>query len=109
MCVNEDADQQKVIDSTVRLVTDLMLKYKLTKDQVVRHYDITGKDCPKMFVPLVINGVKLEHAWLAFKDKLPITPEQPIVMSGSLEETKLTTWELLSLSLHQILAFIRRT
>ena len=110
MCVNEDADQQKVIDSTVRLVTDLMLKYKLTKDQVVRHYDITGKDCPKMFVPLVVNGVKLEHAWLAFKDKLPITPEQPIVMSRSLstEETKLTTWELLLLSLHQILAFIRK-
>lgn len=100
MCVNADSDQQKVLDNTVQLVTSLMVKYKLSKDQVVRHYDITGKDCPKMFLPQVINGVKLDHAWLAFKDKLPITPfETPVEYSSTLELNK---WDKILLILRQI-------
>jgi len=32
------------------LVKDLLERYKLTSDDVYRHYDITGKECPKYFV-----------------------------------------------------------
>ena len=107
MCMNADSDQQRVINSTVQLVTTLMMKYGLTKDQVVRHYDITGKDCPKMFVPVVTGGVVLEHAWLAFKGLLPVTPVQPQSFSST-NELELTTWEKAQLALRQSWDVIRK-
>lgn len=36
------------------------LKYDLTADQVIRHYDVTGKICPKYFV-------EDEDAWVEFR------------------------------------------
>ena len=38
-----------------------MRKFNLTMDNVIRHYDVTGKDCPKYFV-------EHEDAWNAFKE-----------------------------------------
>lgn len=38
------------LESSVKLVASLLHKYDLTTDEVVRHYDVTGKDCPKYFV-----------------------------------------------------------
>jgi len=70
MCVYKEANQQKVLENTIELVKNLLSKHKLTTDQVYRHYDMTGKDCPKMFLPTIVSGVQLEHAWLAFKEKL---------------------------------------
>lgn len=37
-------------NACVYLVAQLCNYYHLTSDQVIRHYDITGKDCPKYFV-----------------------------------------------------------
>lgn len=37
-------------DSLVELVAFLLGKYDLTTDDVIRHYDITGKKCPLYFV-----------------------------------------------------------
>ena len=36
--------------SLVHLVAYLTEKYDLGRDDIIRHYDITGKDCPKWFV-----------------------------------------------------------
>lgn len=36
--------------SLVRLTTYLCMKYNLEADDVIRHYDVTGKNCPKYFV-----------------------------------------------------------
>ena len=36
--------------SLVQLTAWLCAKYDLTADQVIRHYDVTGKICPKYFV-----------------------------------------------------------
>ena len=47
-------------DSLVHLVAFLCGKLDLTMDDVIRHYDVTGKDCPKYFV-------EHEEAWSAFK------------------------------------------
>lgn len=107
MCMNSDSNQEEILKRTIQLVTDLMLKYKLTKDQVVRHYDLTGKDCPKMFVPLVINGVELDHAWLAFKNLLPVTPQQPLALSLS-NTLELSSWEKVLLALRQLWLSIRK-
>lgn len=47
--------------SDVHLVAYLTEKYGLGRDDIIRHYDVTGKDCPKWYV---------EHPddWEKFKD-----------------------------------------
>ena len=47
--------------SLVQLTAWLSEKFELEKDDIIRHYDITGKICPKHFV-------EHEDAWSAFKD-----------------------------------------
>lgn len=46
--------------SLVQLCAWLCVKYDLTSEAVIRHYDVTGKDCPKYFV-------EHEDAWVQFK------------------------------------------
>ena len=56
--------------SLVQLTAWLCVKFDLTADDVIRHYDVTGKNCPKYFV-------ENEEAWTAFKENvsLAITSE----------------------------------
>lgn len=44
----------------VKLTAFLCAKYELNADAVIRHYDVTGKNCPKYFV-------ENEDAWALFK------------------------------------------
>ena len=46
--------------SLVQLTAFLCKKYGLNEDAVIRHYDVTGKNCPKYFV-------EHEDAWEIFK------------------------------------------
>ncbi len=50
-------------DSLVKLVQWLMKEFDLDSDHVIRHYDVTGKICPKYFV-------EHEDAWEQFKKDL---------------------------------------
>ena len=50
-------------ESLVRLPRWLMEEYGLDTSQVIRHYDVTGKMCPKYYV-------EHEDAWLLFKQDL---------------------------------------
>ena len=36
--------------SAVKLTAWLCTRFGLDTDQVIRHYDVTGKDCPKYYV-----------------------------------------------------------
>lgn len=47
-------------ESLVHLTAWLCEKFQLTEDDIIRHYDITGKICPKYFV-------EDENAWAEFK------------------------------------------
>lgn len=49
--------------SLVELTTWLMGRYSLQAEDVIRHYDVTGKNCPKYFV-------ENEAAWKAFRKDL---------------------------------------
>ena len=51
-CHPDDSGQfnQATYDSLVRLTRWLMDAYDLEPDQIIRHYDVTGKICPKYFV-----------------------------------------------------------
>ena len=47
--------------SLVKLSTWLCLKFDLSEEDVIRHYDVTGKDCPKYYV-------ENEKAWEGFRE-----------------------------------------
>ena len=49
--------------SLVRLTAWLCEKFGLTQDDVIRHYDVTGKICPKYFV-------EHEDAWAEFRENV---------------------------------------
>ena len=61
-CIDNEAGRfnEKTYAALIELTTWLMGKYDLTGEDVIRHYDVTGKNCPKYFV---------EHrsAWEDFK------------------------------------------
>jgi uncharacterized protein YgiM (DUF1202 family) len=50
MCINHDSDWTKVYQNTLELTHHLLKKHKLTTNDLYRHFDITGKDCPKMML-----------------------------------------------------------
>lgn len=51
---------EETYKSMVRLTAFLCAKYNLDENDVIRHYDVTGKNCPKYFV-------EDEDAWKQFK------------------------------------------
>lgn len=51
---------QETYRSMVQLSAWLCLKFDLTEKDIIRHYDVTGKNCPKYFV-------ENEKAWETFK------------------------------------------
>lgn len=59
----------QTVDRAVELVKYLMAKYGIDVDHVVRHYDVTGKDCPKPWV-------RDESLWRKFKARL--TAKDPV-------------------------------
>lgn len=55
--------EDATINSAVELIKELMKKYNIPLENVIRHYDVTGKRCPE---PFVRDSV----AWQVFKGLL---------------------------------------
>jgi len=53
----------ETVENAVRLVKKLMEQYRVPVENIVRHYEVTGKNCPAPFV-------ENERAWKAFKEEL---------------------------------------
>lgn len=53
----------KTYRSLVQLTAWLCVKFGLSEQDVIRHYDVTGKNCPKYFV-------ENEQAWKEFKNNV---------------------------------------
>lgn len=53
----------KTVSNAIELTKFLMKKYNISVDNILRHYDVTGKDCPRPFV-------ENENLWLNFKARL---------------------------------------
>lgn len=64
-CIPDDTGKftEETYQSLVELTTWLMGRYDLGTDDVIRHYDVTGKACPKYYV-------EHESEWLTFKEDL---------------------------------------
>ena len=78
-CIPDDSG--KFTDETyatlVHLVAWLCGRYDLTIDDVIRHYDVTGKMCPKYYV-------EHEDAWTQFKaDVLRYIDEYGVIKDDS--------------------------
>lgn len=63
MCCTNYGVSSKTEANTIELVKYLMAKYSIPASNVIRHYDVTGKNCPK---PMVENPAR----WNNFKAKL---------------------------------------
>lgn len=60
--------------NAVELAKDIVKRHNIDKDHVIRHYDVTGKNCPKYYV-------EDESAWLDFKDDIFATKKTTITKS----------------------------
>lgn len=60
---------EKTYDSLVKLTAFLCCKFDLDIEDIIRHYDVTGKECPKYFV-------KNEDEWVQFKQDVADYIEQ---------------------------------
>ena len=70
---------EKTVENAVELVRMLMEKYSIPVENVVRHYDVTGKTCPQPFVKDV-------NKWLDFKKRLTKEVEEVEKIYNKLEE-----------------------
>lgn len=68
MCSKKDENgkfyiDEKTIANAIELTKYLMEKYDIKVENVLRHYDVTGKMCPRPFV-------EDEMLWIDFKERL---------------------------------------
>ena len=58
-------------DSAAELCAYLLKKYSLSVDDLIRHYDVTGKQCPLWYVPTKYQTEAIANArWSAFKKRV---------------------------------------
>lgn len=50
MCVNSDGNWDKTYQNTVELAADILIRHGWFINDLWRHYDVTGKNCPAMMV-----------------------------------------------------------
>lgn len=68
---------EATLKNAADLVRLLMKKYSVPIDRVIRHYDVNGKICPKLFV-------ENEKAWKEFKERLTeeMVEQSKIIVDG---------------------------
>lgn len=74
-CSASDLDwyhTQGTLQNAAELVAYLMVKYNVSLDHVLRHYDVTKKQCPASMVGKKIrfNGLTGDDEWHRFKDMI---------------------------------------
>lgn len=70
---------EKVLVQGASLVAELMRKYNIPLDHVVRHFDVTWKVCPRPFVGddiNLVNGESHNFAWRMFLARVEIELER---------------------------------
>ena len=71
---------EKVLLDGARLVADIADKYGIPQDHIVRHFDVTGKWCPRPFVgndTNEITGEPHELGWTLFKERVRLARRPP--------------------------------
>ena len=65
--------EDATVKAAIELTKELMKKYNIPKENVIRHFDVTGKQCP---MPYVLNNTK--HTWSAFINSLSTTVKKSV-------------------------------
>ncbi len=66
MCCKKDENfyiTDGTVEKAIELIKELMNKYNIPKENVVRHYDVCGKECPEPFI-------RNPEEWVRFKELL---------------------------------------
>lgn len=77
-CCHPDETGQfndETYNSAVKLTAWLCTRFGLNSDQVIRHYDVTGKDCPKYYV-------ENPDAWLRMKSDIAAQIQMDYELQG---------------------------
>lgn len=94
MCCRKDAAgrwyfEPQTVAATIDLVRELMAKYDIPVEHVIRHYDVTGKTCPQ---PYVAD----EQAWRNFKAQL--TSKAPVKENKPTAAASVKEWQLAAIA-----------
>ena len=73
---------EKTIQNTAELTKELMKKYNIPLENVVRHYDVTRKDCPAPFVKDVNRGNNFKNRLTTTQTTKSITDLAYEVIAG---------------------------
>lgn len=89
MCCKKDSNgnlyiTDKTVNNTIDLIVCIMKKYNIDINHIIRHYDVTGKQCPAPYV----NDIK----WNTFKN----------IIIERMEGLSLTQYEELKESIEKI-------
>lgn len=76
--------KEEVVNKTIELTKEIMAKYNIPIENVIRHYDVTHKICPAPFV----NN---ESRWNEFKSRL--IPKTDIECKAHIENIGWTQWK----------------
>lgn len=63
MCVNSDGNWNTTVDNTIEFAARLAIQLGVPNIEIIRHYDVTTKNCPAMYVSNT-------EAWNNFKSRL---------------------------------------
>ena len=64
LCINSDIDKSKAYKNLVELTKNLMKKFNISPERVIRHFDATGKNCPGSW------SVNNWQQWWQFKEDI---------------------------------------
>ena len=71
MCVHRNGDFGETWKRSVWICADILRRHNLTINELERHFDITGKDCPRYFVDNATAerflGMTANQAWAKFR------------------------------------------
>jgi N-acetylmuramoyl-L-alanine amidase CwlA len=76
ICVNSDGDYNKAVNNTIELTKYLMKEYNIDINNVVRHYDASGKNCPQSM------SANSWQKWKEFKSMLTEKPTYYRIITG---------------------------
>lgn len=81
--------EDATVSAAIELTKELMKKYNIPADHVIRHYDVTGKTCP---APYVFNTGK--HTWAGFQSSIKgVTVDPGITWTNPENQNKETSQE----------------
>jgi N-acetylmuramoyl-L-alanine amidase CwlA len=103
---------EAAVNNAVELVKQLMKWYNIPAENVIRHYDVTGKPCPGIYGWNADSGS--EEAWNDFKQRISETPGAPAkklyrVQVGAFSDRANAEKFLRSVQIHFPQAFIKES